>query len=98
MVVCVMLLAACSGSGEWKDFASAKGAFAITMPGTPKESSQSVDTAAGAINLTMFTTQVSSAAYLVSYSDCSQKPERRYTAPSRIFYRDLHQETRQGAD
>ncbi len=70
LVVCVILLAACSGSGpEWKDFASAKGAFAITMPGTPKESSQSVDTAAGAINLTMFTTQVSSAAYLVSYSD-----------------------------
>ena len=70
MIVCVLLLAACSGtSPEWKDFASEKGKFSIGMPATPKESSQSVDTAAGKIDLTMFTAQLGSAAYLVSYSD-----------------------------
>lgn len=74
LLVCALLLAACGGatggsSSAWKDFASDKGNFRISVPDTPKESSQSVDTAAGKINLTIYTAQVGSSAYLVSYSD-----------------------------
>ena len=70
LTIAVVVLAACGGAAtDWKDFSSAKGNFTITMPSVPKESSQSVDTAAGKVDLTMFTSQVGTSAYLVSFSD-----------------------------
>ena len=70
MLVCSILLAACgAASPSWQDFSSDAGKFTVSMPATPKETSQSVDTAAGKIDLHLFTAQVGTSAYLVSYSD-----------------------------
>ncbi|MCL5275564.1 MAG: hypothetical protein M1434_12605 [Chloroflexi bacterium] len=70
VLVCAFLLVACGGAApSWQDFSSDKGKFTVTMPATPKESSQSVDTAAGKIDLYLYTAQVGTSAYLVSFSD-----------------------------
>lgn len=69
LVACAVLLLACGATTDWKDFSSDKGLFTISMPSTPKQSTQSVDTAAGKVDITMFTAQIGAAAYLVSYSD-----------------------------
>ncbi len=73
LVVLALVLAACGGTGsDWKEFSSDKGNFTVSMPSTPKESTQAVDTVAGSINLTMYSVEVSDSAFLVSYADYPQ--------------------------
>jgi TM2 domain-containing membrane protein YozV len=62
--------AAATGRGS---FSSEEGGFSVLFPGTPNENSQSVQTAAGPIELTMFLFEDGTGAYLVGYSDYPDK-------------------------
>ncbi len=68
-LVISFLLAACGATPSWQTFTSDKGKFTVEMPATPKESTQSVDTALGKIELTLYTAQVGTSAYLATFSD-----------------------------
>ncbi|HEY3291363.1 MAG TPA: hypothetical protein VGK87_14635 [Anaerolineae bacterium] len=85
IVVCAVLLAACgagspstsgstsatssSNNDGWTNFSSDKGQFTVRMPSEPKQSTQSVDTAAGKIDVALFTAVAGNTAYVASYSD-----------------------------
>src|SRR5262249_13472538 len=52
---------------QWQEFRYAPGNFAVTMPGEPKESSQSLDTEIGKVPLQFFTTQNGQVIYMVMF-------------------------------
>ncbi|MDW8365330.1 MAG: hypothetical protein RMK49_05760 [Abditibacteriales bacterium] len=55
---------------SWKEFRSPAGRFSVRLPGAPKEDKQAIDTAAGKIDMFLFTYEVSNdVAYLIIYSD-----------------------------
>jgi hypothetical protein len=68
----VLLLAACGGSGSPQppvEFKSETGGFSITTPYALKETTQSVDTEAGKIEIHMFSAEQGQQAWMVGYSD-----------------------------
>ncbi|HQV71267.1 MAG TPA: hypothetical protein PLJ62_09670 [Thermoflexales bacterium] len=52
-----------------KLFTSNEGKFAVWMPGEPKKSSQTVDTAGMKIDVTFYTLEIGTGAYLLGYND-----------------------------
>ena len=53
----------------WSEFTSTSGGFAVQMPGTPKDQTQSVAQATGDLTLHNFTVEDRDYAYIVSYVD-----------------------------
>jgi hypothetical protein len=62
-----------------ESFTSSAGGFSIYMPGTPKESVQYVDSAAGKLELHQFTVEDGNIAYIVMYNDYPRTPESQET-------------------
>ncbi len=70
LLVVASLLSACGGGpAEWKSFSSDTGGFSVSVPGTFKESTQSVSTALGSIDMHIFMLDQGNVAYMVSYAD-----------------------------
>jgi len=67
-LVAAVVLSACGGS-QWTEFTSSGGRFTILAPGSFEEDSQSVPTAAGDIELHLFTLDRGSEGYFVGYFD-----------------------------
>jgi hypothetical protein len=68
-VVMVALSLIAGGRAEPRVFTSEQGKFSISMPGTPKEQTQNVDTVAGKIDWIMYVVEQDNAAYAASYAD-----------------------------
>jgi hypothetical protein len=60
---------------EWKTLTSEKGAFTISMPGTPTESQQTYDTDAGPVTATLYMLELDggNVAYLAGFNDFDKK-------------------------
>jgi len=67
--ILVSLLAGGCSLFAWKEFKSTKGQFSLTLPGTPKEQTETINTQAGDIDLHLFLLEKSDIAYMVGYSD-----------------------------
>ena len=65
----ILLLTACGGKPEPQEFINQEGNFSIMSPLTLEESSQTVDTAAGPIEIHFFMADDGNSAYMVGYSD-----------------------------
>jgi hypothetical protein len=65
----VLLAAAIALQAPGKPFVSQAGGFRATLPGTPKEQKQAVDTAAGKIDINIFLHEDNDVATTVMYSD-----------------------------
>lgn len=76
-LISIALVASVSLGGcakrEWRVFTSDAGGFKVLMPGTPKPQTQSVNTAAGTIDVTMYIVEVDHGAYAVGFSDFPQE-------------------------
>lgn len=65
----ILLTCGC-GAAEWKEFSSKDGRYSVSMPGTPKETTQKVPTPAGEIVTNVATLEPSKGVgYAVSYND-----------------------------
>ncbi len=69
LLVAVVLSACKSGPVEWQTFSSSAGGFSVSIPGTFQESTQSVSTQLGAIDLHIFMLGQANSAYMLSYAD-----------------------------
>jgi hypothetical protein len=68
LALVTILLVGC-GSTSWKTFTSDEGGFSVSLPGTPTQDSQAVNTAIGNIMMYTFMIELSESAYMVAYSD-----------------------------
>jgi hypothetical protein len=62
---------------EMQVFTSASGGFSISMPGTPKETVQNIDSAAGPLELHQFLVEDGNVAYIVMYNDYPNTPDNQ---------------------
>ncbi|HLF26060.1 MAG TPA: hypothetical protein VJG32_06980 [Anaerolineae bacterium] len=67
--IVALMLSGCGGPAEWKEFSSSAGGFAVSFPGQPQEETQSVPTAAGDIEMHLFTLDQGNQGYVVGYFD-----------------------------
>jgi len=58
-----------SEGATWKEFRSSEGAFSVLMPGTPEESTETLSTEIGPLNLHSFTVNQRERSYGVVYAD-----------------------------
>jgi len=82
LIVALLLFVSAAGihaETAMQEFASENGGFSISMPGTPKESVQNVDSAAGPLALHQFIVEDGNVAYIVMYNDYPQVPDSQET-------------------
>jgi hypothetical protein len=72
VLLTVFLLSACASSGS-QAFTSEEGAFSINSPMAMEETTQSIDTELGAIEVHFFMAEEIDRAYMVGYSDYPQE-------------------------
>jgi len=56
-------------AADWKPYSSGAGRFTVTVPGTPKQSKASIDTALGKVDLIQFIVTEEGGVYMVAYCD-----------------------------
>ena len=81
-ITIVLLLAistAAFADTAMQTFSSKDGGFTISMPGTPKETVQTVDSAAGPLELHQFLVEDGTIAYIVMYNDYPRTPDNQET-------------------
>lgn len=69
LVLIVLLLTACGSKSEPTEFINEEGNFSVMSPFSLEESSQTVDTAAGPIEIHFFMADDGNSAFMVGYSD-----------------------------
>jgi len=73
LIVALLFTIVASGAVQqpkWKTFSSPDGSFSVLFPNNPTENKQSVNTAAGSINSTMYiSTDENATNYMVGYTD-----------------------------
>jgi hypothetical protein len=80
IVIVMVFVASLSAWGEdspLQPFTSTAGGFSISMPGTPKETVQNVDSAAGPLKLHQFLVEDGNIAYIVMYNDYPRVPDNQ---------------------
>lgn len=68
ILVFLAVTASCQGT-RWEEFSSAEGAFTVLMPGDPEAQVDTVNTAAGRLDLHSFMVEQGDRVYGVSYAD-----------------------------
>jgi hypothetical protein len=69
LLVCALLLGACAAAATPQAFKNDAGKFTVVAPVEMKESSQSVDTAVGKVDIYMFAGDGGNISYIIAYSD-----------------------------
>lgn len=64
----LIFVSSCGGT-SWKKFTSQEGNFSVWMPGTPKLTTEAIDTAAGKLNLYSHEVSAGNMFYIVAYID-----------------------------
>ena len=88
LILTLLLLAVGSGAVQqpkWKTFSSPDGSFSVLFPNSPTENQQTLNTAAGPINSTMYiSTDDNDTNYMVGYTDYPEANIRQ-AQPDKMF-------------
>ncbi|MSQ73937.1 MAG: hypothetical protein EXR27_22110 [Betaproteobacteria bacterium] len=68
MLAC-LTLTACYNELDWREAPSAQGRYSITLPARPQEQTRSLNSAAGAVPMTMVSAQAADWVFGVAYAD-----------------------------
>src|SRR5712691_1481267 len=80
-----LVLGAVQDPGEWKPFVSKKGGFTVLLPGKPTGQSQSLKTAAGTIEVTLYVMEWKKEGTLVAgYTEYPEKALQTGTSEKRL--------------
>lgn len=84
-----LLVHACAMSGSntltWEEFTVEKGGFSVMMPGEPEEQEQSIDTAAGPMDILLFTVSTSNATFTVGYTEFPDNLVAQMSDPNELL-------------
>lgn len=69
LVVVCAALAACAPELDWRELSVPEGRFAVLLPGRPQRESRLLDTAAGALSMTMHSFSLKQGSMGVAYTD-----------------------------
>lgn len=69
LVVLCTALAACTPELDWRELAVPEGRFAVLLPGKPRHESRALNTAAGALTMTMYSVSLERGTMGVAYTD-----------------------------
>ena len=64
-----------NNASDWKEFSSAEGQFTVSLPGTPKTDTNTVDTPIGQLKSRAFVLETDNFLYYVTYVDLPGGPE-----------------------
>lgn len=69
LVVAGAALAACTPELDWRELSVPEGRFAVLLPGKPRHESRALNTAAGALTMTMYSFSLKQGTMGVAYTD-----------------------------
>jgi len=69
LVIVCATLAACAPELDWRELSVPEGRFAVLLPGKPRHESRALNTAAGALTMTMYSFSLERGTMGVAYTD-----------------------------
>ena len=69
LVIASATLIACTPELDWRELSAPEGRFAVLLPGKPRHESRALNTAAGALTMTMYSFSLKQGTMGVAYTD-----------------------------